>query len=79
MIDAKFITGVCVVDEGLPSENRIIKCLAEADINQSGHGVTPESPDPNPVCGDITIGDISILIDYLFIRGPSVMVLPNCL
>jgi hypothetical protein len=46
-------------------------CLDEADINLSGYGVTPESPDPMPVCGDITIGDISILIDYLFISGPD--------
>jgi hypothetical protein len=70
MIDAKFITGVCVVDEGLPTENRIIECLAEADMNQSG-GL-------DPTCDDISIGDISILIDYLFISGPS-LGLPNCL
>ena len=29
-------------------------------------------------CGDITIGDISTLIDYLFITGPS-LGLPDCL
>ena len=63
MIDARFITGVCVVDEGLPSEVHIIECLAEADINQSGGAV--------PSCDDITIGDVSYLIDYLFITGPS--------
>ncbi len=34
----------------------VISCFAEADINQSGG--------PNPTCNDITIGDISILIDY---------------
>jgi hypothetical protein len=45
-------------------------CLEEADINQSG------GTDPTP--NDITIGDISILVDYLFITGPS-LGLPNCL
>jgi hypothetical protein len=53
----------------LTCDNKI-PCLAEADINQSG-GV-------NPTCDDITIGDISLLIDYLFITGPS-LVLPECL
>jgi len=45
-------------------------CLEEADVNQSG------GPDPTP--GDITIGDISILIDYLFITGPT-LGLNDCL
>ena len=36
----------------------IIVCLAEADINQSGGC--------NITCDDITIGDISSLIEYLF-------------
>ena len=40
-----------------------IKCLPEADINQSG-GVYP-------TVDDLTIGDIAYLIDYLFISGPS--------
>jgi len=40
-----------------------IICLAEADINQSGG--------ENPTLSDITIGDISELIDYLFITGQS--------
>ena len=44
--------------------------LHEADINQSGG--------TDPVSDDITIGDISILVDYLFITGPS-LGLPNCL
>ncbi len=39
----------------------VIECIAEADANQSG-GVDPD-------CGDITIGDITKLIDYLFISG----------
>jgi hypothetical protein len=37
--------------------------LLEADINQSGG--------ESPTCGDITISDISQLIDYLFITGSS--------
>jgi hypothetical protein len=49
----------------------IIPCLAEADINQSG-GLEPEIL-------DITIGDISMLIDYLFVTGPQKMSLPDCL
>lgn len=49
----------------------VIPCLAEADVNQSG------GPDPN--CTDITISDISILIDYLFISGPENATLPDCL
>lgn len=48
----------------------LMPCLPEADINQSGG--------TEPTCDDITIGDISVLIDYLFITGPS-MGLPNCL
>ncbi len=49
----------------------IVNCAAEADVNQSG-GV-------NPACGDITIGDITVLIDYLFITGSDNMDLPECL
>jgi len=45
-------------------------CLDEADVNQSG-GDTPTE-------GDITIHDAAILIDYLFITGPS-LGLPDCL
>ena len=45
-------------------------CLAECDINQSGGC--------DPTCDDITIGDISVLVDYLFITGPS-LGLPDCL
>ncbi len=36
----------------------VIECIAEADINQSGGC--------NPTCDDLTIGDIMILICYLF-------------
>ena len=51
-------------------EDPVWCCLDEADINFSGIG--------NPTPDDITIGDISILIDYLFITGPS-LGLPDCL
>ena len=40
-----------------------LPCLPEADVNQSGG--------ENPTYGDITIGDVSTLIDYLFISGGS--------
>jgi hypothetical protein len=48
----------------------LISCLDEADINQSASGPA--------TCDDITIGDISYLIDYLFITGSS-LGLPECL
>lgn len=48
----------------------LLPCLAEADINQSGGA--------EPTATDVTIGDISILINYLFITGPS-LGLPDCL
>jgi hypothetical protein len=44
-------------------------CYCEADINQSGGA--------NPDFADISIGDIAMLIDYLFISGSS-MELPYC-
>jgi len=62
MIDVKFIAPL-QCEYSIP-------CLQEADINQSGG--------TDPSCGDITIGDISILIDYLFITGPS-LGLSDCL
>ena len=40
-----------------------LSCLEEADVNQSGGS--------DPTISDITIGDISYLIDYLFITGNS--------
>ena len=67
MIDAKFITGACISSG--PGAN--IRCLAEADINQSG-GV-------NPTCDDITIGDISLLIDGGFITGWDFFLRSPCL
>jgi PKD repeat protein len=48
----------------------VVACLAEADINRSGR--------PNPESSDISIGDISYLIDYLFITGSGSMTLPHC-
>ncbi len=41
----------------------LIDCMTEADIDRSGGD--------EPVCDDITLEDINILIDYLFITGPS--------
>jgi hypothetical protein len=64
MIDALFIG----------QDWTLIPCLTEADINQSG-GTDPQS---GPT-GDITIGDVSYLIDYMFITGPESMTLPDCL
>ncbi len=63
MIDARFICGLsCGWLEDL--------CVTECDINQSGgRQATWE---------DVTIGDISYLIDYLFITGPS-LGLNDCL
>ena len=48
----------------------LVTCVAEADINQSG-GVHPE-------ISDLSLADIAILIDYLFITGPS-LGLPDCI
>jgi hypothetical protein len=48
-----------------------LPCLEEADINQSGQA--------NPTADDITIADISALLNYLFIAGPNAVTLPTCL
>jgi hypothetical protein len=64
MIDAMFING----------DWSLILCPAEADINQSG-GLYPET---GPT-GDITISDISWLIDCLFITMWPGCELPDCL
>ena len=62
MIDAKFITGNC--GELVVPPLDLIPCKTEADVNESGV--------PNhETCDDITIGDISLVIDYLFITGPE--------
>jgi len=42
------------------------KFLAECDVNQSGG--------TNPTCNDITISDIQILVNQLFISGAQFMV-----
>lgn len=42
----------------------LLNCMSEADVNHSGGA--------EPTCDDISIGDISYLIDYLFIAGPSI-------
>lgn len=64
--DVSIIIYCRFIDNLFPDEY----CLLEADINQSGGNC--------PTSDDITIGDVSILIDYLFITGPS-MGLPYCL
>lgn len=48
----------------------VIACLEEADINKSGVGLA--------TCDDITLGDIMMLVDYLFITGPENSTLPVC-
>jgi hypothetical protein len=45
----------------------VVQCLAEGDVNQSGG--------ENPSCNDITITDVSLLVDHLFISGTA---LPDC-
>jgi thermolysin len=47
-----------------------LSCYQEADVNQSGALTAAKA--------DITVGDISLLIDYLFIAGPEHMTLFNC-
>ena len=64
--DVSVLVGVLFISQN----PEVIHCLAEADINQSGG--------QNPVLSDLTIGDVSLLIDYLFVTGPA-MGLPNCL
>jgi len=66
MIAAKFITGACIAS----GPNANIRCLAEADMNQSGGC--------NPTCDDITITDISMLIDFSFISYCGWGVPPYC-
>ena len=68
MIDALFITASETVLLTPPA------CMAEADVNLSSLNSPAHWP---PVYDDITIGDISILIDYLFITGSS-LGLPSC-
>ncbi len=46
-----------------------LSCLAEADLNRSGGAA--------PLPGDISVGDVVSLIDYLFITG-SGLGLPDC-
>ena len=63
LIDAKFISGDCGANLQPPVE--LIPCYTEADVNESSLGPGEET------CDDISIGDISLLIDYLFISGPE--------
>jgi len=68
MIDALFITASETVLVTLPA------CMAEADVNLSSQSAPAHWP---PVFNDITIGDISALIDALFITA-DLSILPNC-
>ena len=52
------------------SNDEIVDCTVEADINQSGGA--------NPRCEDMTIGEVSIWIDCLSITGPT-LGLAECL
>jgi hypothetical protein len=49
----------------------IIPCPTEADVNGSGVGES--------TCADVTIGDISLITDFLFITGPANWDPPNTL
>jgi len=69
IIDALFITATEAPLTTPPA------CMAEADINLSSQNPPAHWP---PVYDDITVGDISALIDYLFITGSS-LGLPACL
>ena len=55
----------------ISQDHELIQCYAAADINQSG-GV-------DPTWDDVTLVDITTLIDYLYITGPEVAELPDCL
>ncbi len=45
-------------------------CLTEADVNQSGGA--------QPATNDISLGDIMVLVDYLFVTGPT-LILNDCM
>ena len=69
-VTGTLIAGVMIDALFITGDYGVIACLAEADVNQTGG--------PNPGTGDITISDISSLIDYLFITGSS-LGLAECL
>jgi hypothetical protein len=65
MVDVLFISNDCTK----------FACPDEADVNQSG-GANPLQS----ACLDyVSLGDIMTLVDFLFITGPDVAVLPECL
>jgi len=59
-----------IIDHVLGPNYPALCCRAEADVNQSGG--------QNPPDGEITVSDATVLIDYLFITGPS-LGLADCL
>jgi len=68
IIDALFITATEAPLTTPPA------CMDEADINLSSQESPAHWP---PAYDDITVGDISALINYMFITGPS-LGLPEC-
>ncbi|MCX6834966.1 MAG: hypothetical protein NTW07_07515, partial [candidate division Zixibacteria bacterium] len=63
LVTAKYIST-------LPCD-QIIRCLSEADVNQSGGA--------NPKCSDVTMADIQTLVNHLIIAGPAKAPLKACL
>jgi hypothetical protein len=61
--DEPQISDVAIMIDFLFIDRTPLWCYAEADANQSGGA--------NPSADDITIGDITYLIDYLFMAGAS--------
>jgi len=48
-----------------------VDCISEGDVNQSGGTV--------PTCEDVTISDVQVLVNHLFIAGPANAPLNDCL
>jgi hypothetical protein len=65
--DEPSIGGVAMLIDHLFLTRVALNCVAEADVNQSGG--------PDPTLDDVTIGDVTFLINYLFIGGGE---LPAC-
>lgn len=61
--DEPTIGDVSILVDHLFIRQTPLECYAEGDTNQSGG--------PRPTADDISISDVSVLIDYLFITGPE--------
>ena len=68
--DVPTIGDISTIIDMLFVSEQDVNCMAEADVNQSG-GLYPTRM-------DVTIGDLNMLIDHLFIAGPSNLPLPDC-